>query len=372
MWQIDYNQLRIGIKIGMGQFGEVKRGLWKRKGVVQPSDVAIKNLKLRDEESNAFAQEIRAMKILRHRFLVSLYEITLDPMPNQKLLITEFMNNGDLKKWLEEQPIMPSNDVLINYALPMCLGMAHLERRNYVHRDLACRNVLLRDQYEKISDFGMADIVEEDPYAQQKARGKLEFRWTAPKIFTAMNYTSKADVWSFGICLIEMWNKGGQPYSTMKNSKEIIEKVRQGHVHEKPTKCPQEYYTKIITPHLKKDRDERLSFQALISILKALRSNRDDMTSGIKQVEKFHKLKTYCDSENINKITVTNTVTHQAQTSSPYYIDAVANNVEQNNISLLSAMQKQIKTILNHKHNLCNDSAKASYNEYESIDSSSE
>jgi fyn-related kinase len=145
--------------------------------------------------------------------------------------------------------------------------MIYLEFRNYVHRDLACRNILLgpHENFVKIADFGLSTIVDtgDTDQRQQAQSEKLPIRWLAPELLdNQAAYSIKSDVWAFGILLIELWLKGGDPYSE-EHLAWIQAAVMAGHVHKKPTDCPDDFYESVICQCLKFKANDRPSFSAL-------------------------------------------------------------------------------------------------------------
>ncbi|KAK7082492.1 Tyrosine-protein kinase srk3 [Halocaridina rubra] len=101
-------------------------------------------------------------------------------------------------------------------------GMAYLEREGIVHRDLAARNVLIGEGINvKIADFGLARVMKEEVYERQ-SDGKLPIKWTAPEAMTHNKYTSKSDVWSYGILLHEIITHGDPPYAGRVKTKTYI------------------------------------------------------------------------------------------------------------------------------------------------------
>jgi len=77
-----------------------------------------------------------------------------------------------------------------------------------VHRDLACRNILVdAGKVLRITDFGMSRQTE-DIYVQ-KSKGRVPFKWMALESVIAREYTSASDVWSYGIVLWEIGTLGG-------------------------------------------------------------------------------------------------------------------------------------------------------------------
>lgn len=111
-----------------------------------------------------------------------------------------------------------------------------------LHRDLAARNVLIgHDKVCKISDFGFArDVIASHVY-ETKSEGKMPIRWMAPESLIQNIYTTKSDVWSFGVLLWEIVTLGSTPYPTIP-PKEIIPYLQSGDRLQKPDHCKRELF----------------------------------------------------------------------------------------------------------------------------------
>ena len=274
LWHIPRRHLTLECRIGKGEFGEVWRALWENGDRSIP--VAVKKLyPLRQNKStmNSFMREIETMKELRNNYIVALYGVAQDLQANETLLITELMENGDLKKWLKSSVDIPDEKKIISFAFDICRGMSFLEQKSRVHRDLACRNLLLSagGRTVKIADFGLSTLVNKDDFAQRKEAylQKLPVRWTAPEVlYDRTVYSIKSDVWSFGIVLIEIWLKGADPYPEEKEFSAIRTLVQSGYVHKKPSPCSNQFYNQLILPCLCFQPNERPSFKSLVELLR--------------------------------------------------------------------------------------------------------
>lgn len=94
----------------------------------------------------------------------------------------------------------------INVPLHLCLGVSQI-----IHRDLAARNVLVdHNKLCKIADFGMSRFANEDGEVIETRHGRnaLPIRWMAPESLIYSLFTTKTDVWSFGILMWEIVTLG--------------------------------------------------------------------------------------------------------------------------------------------------------------------
>uniref|UniRef100_A0A8C4T333 IL2 inducible T cell kinase n=1 Tax=Erpetoichthys calabaricus TaxID=27687 RepID=A0A8C4T333_ERPCA len=121
----------------------------------------------------------------------------------------------------------PSHKTLLGMCLDVCEGMAYLERANFIHRDLAARNCLVGENYEvKVSDFGMTRFVLDDQYTSSLG-SKFPVKWSAPEVIQYSKFSSKSDVWSFGVVMWEVFSEGKMPYENRSNG-EVVEAIGAG------------------------------------------------------------------------------------------------------------------------------------------------
>ncbi|XP_065836431.1 tyrosine-protein kinase CSK-like [Oscarella lobularis] len=230
-WAIKRQDLSIGASIGKGEFGDVHSGMYKGQ------KVAIKTLKDDQAAIQSFLQEASLMTRLRHPNLVQLLGVSLDQKPTY--IVTEFMARGSLVDYLRTRgrAVISRND-LLKFARDICDGMTYLESKEVVHRDLAARNVLIaEDNTAKVSDFGLAH---DTKYSHDG--GRFPIKWTSPEALRRNEFTSKSDVWSYGILLWELYSYGRVPYPRVRLD-DVVQTVERGYRMDAPDGCPEEIYS---------------------------------------------------------------------------------------------------------------------------------
>ncbi|XP_078115100.1 megakaryocyte-associated tyrosine-protein kinase isoform X1 [Sander vitreus] len=228
-WLLDITKLKLGDNIGEGEFGAVYEGDYMGQRV------AVKTIKC-DVTAQAFLQETTVMTKLQHKNLVRLLGVILHKGLH---IVTELMAKGNLVNFLRTRGRSVVNSVqLLCFALDVCEGMEYLESKKFVHRDLAARNVLVSDDsMAKVSDFGLTKV---DSKVSDNA--KLPVKWTAPEALKKEKFSTKSDVWSYGVLLWEIFSYGRQPYPKM-SLKEVKERVEGGYRMEAPEDCPPSVYS---------------------------------------------------------------------------------------------------------------------------------
>jgi serine/threonine protein kinase len=119
------------------------------------------------------------------------------------VMILEFCDGGSLDEKLFDvsDPITPQQQLEI--VLGIAKGLYHLHKNQIVHRDLAARNILMSHNTPKISDFGLSRQVGDQKKGTTKSNvGPV--RWMAPESLQNMTYSTKSDVWTFGVVVSEI------------------------------------------------------------------------------------------------------------------------------------------------------------------------
>lgn len=235
-WEINHQELTLLEELGSGQFGVVRRGKWR--GSI---DVAVKMMKEGTMSEDDFIEEAKVMTKLQHPNLVQLYGVCSQHRPIY--IVTEYMRHGSLLNYLRRHEATLGGNVgmLLDMCIQICKGMAYLERHNYIHRDLAARNCLVgSENVVKVADFGLARYVLDDQYTSSGGT-KFPIKWAPPEVLNYTRFSSKSDVWAYGVLMWEVFTCGKMPYGRLKNT-EVVERVQRGIVLERPKACFKEVY----------------------------------------------------------------------------------------------------------------------------------
>uniref|UniRef100_A0A8C4TID2 Tyrosine-protein kinase n=1 Tax=Erpetoichthys calabaricus TaxID=27687 RepID=A0A8C4TID2_ERPCA len=229
-WALNLKELRFLQSIGKGEFGDVMLGDYRG------NKVAVKCIK-NDATAQAFLAEASVMTQLRHNNLVQLLGVIVEEKGGL-FIVTEYMAKGSLVDYLRSRGrSVLTADCLLQFSLNVCEAMEYLEANNFVHRDLAARNVLVSDDnVAKVSDFGLTKEA-----SSTQDTGKLPVKWTSPEALREKKFSTKSDVWSYGILLWEIYSFGRVPYPRIP-LKDVVPRVEKGYKMDAPDGCPPAVY----------------------------------------------------------------------------------------------------------------------------------
>uniref|UniRef100_A0A8B9RI11 Tyrosine-protein kinase n=1 Tax=Astyanax mexicanus TaxID=7994 RepID=A0A8B9RI11_ASTMX len=234
-WALNRKELKLLQAIGKGEFGDVMVGDYRG------TKVAVKCIK-HDATAQAFVAEASVMTQMRHNNLVQLLGVIVEEK-GSLYIVTEYMAKGSLVDYLRSRGLLKM--------------FIYLEANNFVHRDLAARNVLVsEDNIAKVSDFG---LTKEASSTQDTA--KLPVKWTAPEALREKTFSTKSDVWSYGILLWEIYSFGRVPYPRIP-LKDVVPRVEKGYKMDAPDGCPPAVYN-IMKQCWTLDVNMRPTFNAL-------------------------------------------------------------------------------------------------------------
>lgn len=258
-WEIPRSEIQLLNKLGEGSFGEVYYGKWRNM------EIAAKTLKKGTMTAKDFLQEAAIMKKMKHTNVVQLYGVC--SLSEPFYIIQEYVSNGCLVNYLRKFNVnsLKLNDLLyISYQIAS--GMRYLEANKFIHRDLAARNILVGSRnITKICDFGLARAIATEEYCRKKG-SPFPVKWTAPEDIFYGKCSTKADVWSYGIVLMEIFTYGEVPYPGMSN-KEVPENIKNGYRMPKPQYATDEIYN-LMQKCWNYDPEKRPTFESIYGFFK--------------------------------------------------------------------------------------------------------
>ncbi|XP_047662260.1 epidermal growth factor receptor isoform X1 [Tachysurus fulvidraco] len=249
--------------LGSGAFGTVYKGLWVPEGEDVKIPVAIKVLReaTLQKANKEILDEAYVMASVEHPHVCRLLGICLT---SNVQLVTQLMPYGCLLEYVKANKDNIGSQPLLNWCVQIAKGMNYLEERHLVHRDLAARNVLVKTpQHVKITDFGLAKLLNADEKAYHADGGKVPIKWMALESILHRTYTHQSDIWSYGVTVWELMTFGTKPYDGIPAS-EIAGVLEKGERLPQPPICTIDVYM-IMVKCWMIDADSRPRFRELIA-----------------------------------------------------------------------------------------------------------
>ncbi|KAI9143222.1 protein kinase, partial [Paraphysoderma sedebokerense] len=173
------------------------------KDTIAGGSVAIKIIPKRDERSESkiktIKDEIQLMQSTRHRNIV---ECIATYLTEESIwVVQEFMDGGSLADIISIAPL--KENVVAYISREVLQGLAYLHSLDRIHRDVRSDNILLSTKGEvKLADFAYChQLTKSSPTCTALVGTPY---WMAPELILQKPYTTKVDLWSFGIVLMEM------------------------------------------------------------------------------------------------------------------------------------------------------------------------
>ncbi|KAK3755310.1 hypothetical protein QZH41_014618 [Actinostola sp. cb2023] len=238
--------------LGEGGFARVCRGVLMNNDK-EESDIqfTIKRLKsnVPGQIVDNFRNEINVLAGLQDINVLCLVGVsTVDPF----FMVFEYYGGMDLNRFLKQHTpsdvtvdpeVDPDEVLLLDFSLQVASGMDYLVEKNFVHRDIACRNCYLtEDNIVKISNLGIGSYKYPADYSWVHGSSLLPVRWMAPEALNTLHCSHESDVWSYGVLLWEIYSYCCQPYGES-NNQQAIECIRGIELLPCPDSCPARIYS---------------------------------------------------------------------------------------------------------------------------------
>ena len=215
-------------------------------------------------------QEVNALLKCKHPNVIQFIMADMSAT-EQVSLYFEYAEKGQLKSYLRGEKTNISLAKLLAMAANIACGMAELEKHKVIHCDLKASNILIDGDYLcKIASFNKAQCLKDNEKYRICDLYQLSTRWQAPEVLSSRKFSSKSDVWSFGVLMAELFSYGSKPYPTMKFD-EVKKFVLAKKKMPQPSGCPKEVYN-IMKECFHQREDQRFPFTAVQKALKELHS----------------------------------------------------------------------------------------------------
>ncbi|KAN0019434.1 hypothetical protein ACTFIU_002643 [Dictyostelium citrinum] len=281
---IDIKDLKVGDSIGSGAYGMVYRG------TLFNSDVAIKKIHNEKNDKNEFIKylkrEVAVLKNIQHPNIVQFIGVYYEPLVSPSLvnrllnssstwIVTEYIGGGNLHERIKDTKKDFPIELRIKLSLDIALAMAYLHSRDIIFRDLKSKNILIDDSSSpirgKVCDFGFARILNK----KQQGNRHLSICGTddfmAPEVILGMEYDESADIFSFGVVLLEMILRKKVSKVLERGPQSAFEIDQDAARQLIPDDIPM-LYSDLALDCIKYQPEERPNFSHIIHVLKQLTS----------------------------------------------------------------------------------------------------
>lgn len=210
-----------------GGFSKIYKTQWKTKdykGDDEGRKVVLKSLNNSQNITWEFLTEIANTKLVGSNSVVNCHGISQDPTTKNYLMVMEYMNDGNLRQYLQNKDNKLSLEDKFRKLQYIVKGLNAIHRQNLVHRDFHSGNILNSYSSTYITDLGLSC-----PVNYQKEEGKIfgVLPYVAPEVLQGKPYTKKADIYSLGIIMYESLTNS-YPYLEMDNT-ELTLKICNGY-----------------------------------------------------------------------------------------------------------------------------------------------
>ncbi|EKE41319.1 hypothetical protein ENUP19_0224G0040 [Entamoeba nuttalli] len=341
--RIDYNSLNILFPpIGRGTFGNVYKATWRN------TDVAVKVMKTDsvyfDELKKNFTKELEIMEQTQYAYIVQF--IGSAETENSLCLIMEYFPLGSIRKFYTEHEI---NDLLkIRMCDNIAQAMDYLHNKQIIHHDLKPDNVLVASSNPnevvvcKVSDFGTSQAYINTNSHIEKNIGTPMYM--APEVHKTGIASFKSDVFSYAICILEIWIcESVYPEDEFHESSDILNFVCSGNRPKIPDNC---FYKSIIEECWKVNPDERPNFKQIYHKIQHV-------------LKYYNRLKTKNNPQQVNHIT--SNFSHDIISFTPSN-NKVNRNLSLNERSVLITSQQNENKITDNPINLTSTKESSSSN----------
>ena len=200
-------QYEIKQKLGQGGYGEVYQVLNKSDNKYY----ALKEFPIKGETKDkiqAIKNEALLLSKFNHKNIVKYYD-SLE-QDDKFYILMEYCDDQNLNVFInkhKEKIELIEEKIIYNIIKQICLGLKEIHSKNIIHRDLKPENIFMNKNNEiKIGDFGISKELNSYKTFTKTNKNLGTLYYTAPEILKNSKYNNKADIWSLGCIIYELFN----------------------------------------------------------------------------------------------------------------------------------------------------------------------
>ncbi|CAD5206399.1 unnamed protein product [Bursaphelenchus okinawaensis] len=237
--EIDPQKILLEKLLGSGQYGNVYQGILQLEK--RQITVAVKVCKEHNSDpqtsNNVLLEEAYTMSQFWHPHIIHIIGVSVH---STVWVVMEMMQMGELRQYLKREGRHISVTTQVLFCKQVASALCYLHSKQFVHRDIAARNVLVANNCcVKLSDFGMSRLVEEDFY--KSSCTKLPLKWLPLESLNFRRFNAKTDVYMLAVCFWEIFSLGEKPWTQIKNQ-DLSRHLEEGNKLSQPDCCPFQMY----------------------------------------------------------------------------------------------------------------------------------
>ena len=194
-------------KLGQGGYGKVYQVLNKSNNKYY----ALKEFPIKGETKDniqAIKKEAQILSKFNHKNIVKYYD-SLEK-DDKFYILMEYCDDQNLNVFMEkhkEKNELIEEKIIYNIIKQICLGLKEIHSKKIIHRDLKPENIFMNKNNEiKIGDFGISKELNSYKTFTKTNKKLGSLYYTAPEILSDGKYNIKADIWSLGCIIYELFN----------------------------------------------------------------------------------------------------------------------------------------------------------------------
>ena len=196
---------------------------------VNSMEVAWSRVTVKGVSKNDFTsidREISILASMHHPHILKLFSWWHNSASSEMVIVSELFYAGNLKQYIRKHG-RPTIDTVCKWGRQILAALEYMHERApgapVMHRDLKCENLFIAGDTStvKLGDLGLACVQETSKLGHSSVVGTANFM--SPELFEG-EYTLKADIYAFGMCLYEMYT-GQTPYEECLHIGQVFRKI---------------------------------------------------------------------------------------------------------------------------------------------------